>query len=202
MCLGTEANYSLGDWRLEIGSEKRCWLKYCDKFTQGHDIFSAGVKLLYKVVLVSAVQIVNQPCVYIYPVLLKPPSYPHLTPLNHHRALSCTLVLCSRSLLASCFTHGSIGEGNGTPPRYSCLENPRDGGACWAAVYGVAQSRPRLKRLSSSSSVYISMLLSQLVPPSASPTVSTSPYSRSASLFLPCKQVRNMSLKVKWFKRA
>ena len=36
--------------------------------------------------------------------------------------------------------------------QYSCLENPRDGGAWWAAVYGVAQSRTRLKRLSSSSS--------------------------------------------------
>ena len=44
------------------------------------------------------------------------------------------------------------GEGNGTPLQYSCLENPRDGGAWWAAVYGVAQSRTRLKRLSSSSS--------------------------------------------------
>ena len=33
-----------------------------------------------------------------------------------------------------------IGEGNGNPLRYSCLENPRDGGAWWAAVYGVAQS--------------------------------------------------------------
>ena len=32
-------------------------------------------------------------------------------------------------------------EGNGTPLQYSCLENPRDGGAWWAAVYGVAQSR-------------------------------------------------------------
>ena len=38
------------------------------------------------------------------------------------------------------------------PLQYSCLENPRDGGAWWAAVYGVAQSRTRLKRLSSSSS--------------------------------------------------
>ena len=37
------------------------------------------------------------------------------------------------------------------PTQCSCLENPRDGGACWAAVYGVAQSRTRLKRLSSSS---------------------------------------------------
>ena len=44
------------------------------------------------------------------------------------------------------------GEGNGTPLQYSCLENPRDGGAWWAALYGVAQSRTRLKRLSSSRS--------------------------------------------------
>ena len=46
----------------------------------------------------------------------------------------------------------TIGEGNGTPLQCSCLENPRDGGAWWAAVYGVAQSRTRLKPLSSSSS--------------------------------------------------
>ena len=45
-----------------------------------------------------------------------------------------------------------IGEGNGNPLQCSCLENPRDGGAWWASVYGVAQSRTRLKRLSSSSS--------------------------------------------------
>ena len=45
-----------------------------------------------------------------------------------------------------------VGEGNGNPLQCSCLENPRDGGAWWAAVYGVAQSRTRLKRLSSSSS--------------------------------------------------
>ena len=45
-----------------------------------------------------------------------------------------------------------MGEGNGNPLQYSCLENPRDGGAWWAAIYGVAQSRTRLKRLSSSSS--------------------------------------------------
>ena len=47
--------------------------------------------------------------------------------------------------------HASIGEGNGNPLQYSCLENPRDGGAWWAAVYGVAQSWARLKQLSSSS---------------------------------------------------
>ena len=45
-----------------------------------------------------------------------------------------------------------IGEGNGIPLQCSCLENPRDWGAWWAAVYGVTQSQTRLKRLSSSSS--------------------------------------------------
>ena len=45
-----------------------------------------------------------------------------------------------------------IGEGNGNPLQCSCLENPRDGGAWWAAVYGVTQSRMRLKGLSSSRS--------------------------------------------------
>ena len=43
-----------------------------------------------------------------------------------------------------------IGEGNGNPLQCSCLENPRDGGAWWAAVCGAAQSRTRLKWLSSS----------------------------------------------------
>ena len=51
------------------------------------------------------------------------------------------------SLSLSC-----IGEGHGNPLQCSCLENPRDGGAWWAVVYGVAQSQTRLKRLSSSSS--------------------------------------------------
>ena len=47
-----------------------------------------------------------------------------------------------------------IGEGNGNPLQCYCLENPRDRGAWWAAIYGVAQSQTRLKRLSSSS-IYI-----------------------------------------------
>ena len=51
------------------------------------------------------------------------------------------------------FSLSCIGEGNGNPLQCFCLENPRDGGAWWAAVYGVAQSRTRLKRLSSSSSI-------------------------------------------------
>ena len=50
------------------------------------------------------------------------------------------------------FSLSCIGEGNGNPLQCSCLENPRDGGAWWATVYGVTQSRTRLKRLSSRSS--------------------------------------------------
>ena len=51
------------------------------------------------------------------------------------------------------FSLSCVGEGNGNPLQCSCLENPRDGGAWWAAVYGVAQSRTQLKQLSSSSRV-------------------------------------------------
>ena len=58
------------------------------------------------------------------------------------------------------FSLSCIGEGNGNPLQYSCLENSRDGGAWWAAIYGIAQSETRLKRLSSIPlclSVYISL---------------------------------------------
>ena len=64
--------------------------------------------------------------------------------LHFHFSLSCT------------------GEGNGNPLQYSCLENPRDGGAWWTAVYGIAQSWTRLKWLSSSSSWPHQMLISPL----------------------------------------
>ena len=50
------------------------------------------------------------------------------------------------------FSLSCVGEGNGNPLQCSCLENPRNGGAWWAAVYGVTQSRTRRKQLSSSSS--------------------------------------------------
>ena len=61
--------------------------------------------------------------------------------------LEIRLIHTKSHLLLQC-----MGEGNGNPLQCSCLENPRDGGAWWAAVYGVAQSRTRMKRLSSSSS--------------------------------------------------
>ena len=63
------------------------------------------------------------------------------------------------------FPRSCIGEGNGNPLQCSCLENPRDGGAWWVAVYGVTQSWKRLKRLSSSSNnifVYLFMAASGL----------------------------------------
>ena len=61
--------------------------------------------------------------------------------LHFHFSLSCT------------------GEGKGNPLQRSCLESLRDGGAWWAAVYGVAQSRTRLERLSSSSSIKLAKRL-------------------------------------------
>ena len=67
------------------------------------------------------------------------------------------------------FSLSCIGEGNGNPLQCSCLENPRDRGAWWAVVYGVTQSRTRLKRLSSSSSfwklVCVCLLDVNSVPP-------------------------------------
>ena len=58
------------------------------------------------------------------------------------------------------FSLSRIGEGNGNPLQCSCLENPRDGRACWADVCGVAQNRTRLRRLSSSSRYFPVFLIS------------------------------------------
>ena len=69
-----------------------------------------------------------------------------------HQILTLDNFLCfylNKSLIALI-----IREGNGTQLQYFCLKNPMDGGAWWAAVYGVAQSQTRLKLLSSSSSSY------------------------------------------------
>ena len=67
------------------------------------------------------------------------------------------------------FSLSCIREGNGKPLQYSCLENPREGGGWWSAVYGVAQSRIRLKRLSSRSSNL--QFQGQVIPSSLSPTL-------------------------------
>ena len=110
------------------------------------------------------------------------------------------------------FSLSCIGEGNGNPLQRSCLENPRDGGAWWAAVCGVTQSQTRLNWLSSSSSniikywlysvcctiypwslfIFYMVACTSLSPtlislsPSPSPLVTTSLFSISVSLFLLC----------------
>ena len=93
------------------------------------------------------------------------------------------------------FSLSCIGKGNGNPLRCSCLKNPRDRGAWWAAIYGVAQSRARLKRLSSSSSMYMSVLLCQFIPLSPSPHALPMsvlyvcvPIPRQEEYFLECKE--------------
>ena len=60
------------------------------------------------------------------------------------------------------FSLSCIGEENGNPLQYSCLENPRDRGAWWAAIYGVTQSWTRLKQLSRSSSMPEPVMLKKL----------------------------------------
>ena len=70
--------------------------------------------------------------------------------LNMLSRLVITFLSRSKRLLISWWQSPSAGEGNGNPLQYLFLENPRDRGACWAAVCGVAQSRTRLKQLSSS----------------------------------------------------
>ena len=79
-------------------------------------------------------------------------SHPYMTTGKTVALTRWTFVGKVMSLLFNMLSRLVIGEGNGKPLQCSCLENPRDGGAWWAAVYGVAQSRTWLKRLSSSSS--------------------------------------------------
>ena len=78
------------------------------------------------------------------------------------------------------FLLSCIGGGNGNPLQCSYLENPRDGGAWWAAVYGVAQSRTWLKRLSSSSSSNHLTQPGRLSSPPRSGSSRPSPWNRNA----------------------
>ena len=87
------------------------------------------------------------------------------------------------------FSLSCIGEGNSNPLQYSCLENPRDGGAWWAAVYGVAQSRTRLKRLSSSSSLMLqpSAVVSSTLPRILEVVIFI-PWHKSGGIWPPCTE--------------
>ena len=79
-------------------------------------------------------------------------SHPYMTTGKTITLSIETFVRKLKYLLFNTLSRLVIGEGNGNPLQCSCLENPRDGGAWWAAVYGVTQSQTRLKQLSSSSS--------------------------------------------------
>ena len=84
---------------------------------------------------------VHQLCIYVCPLCLR-----FFSHIGHYGVPSRVTVLCSRALSVISFIYSSvcIGEGNGTPLQYSCLENPMGGGAWWAAVHGVVKSRTRL----------------------------------------------------------
>ena len=115
--------------------------------------------------LVAAVQWSESAiCVHISPlswISLLPPA-----PQFHSCRSSESTELSSRVLYSSF----PLAIYFGNPLQWSCLENPRDEEAWWAAIYGVAQSQTWLKRLSSnSSSVYMSIPISPFIPPSSSP---------------------------------
>ena len=120
-------------------------------------LFFIGAQLLYNVVLVSAVQHSELAiCTHIYR-RRQWHSTPVLLPGKSHGWRS--LVGCSpwgreesdtTEQLHFYFSLSWIGGGNGNPLQSSCLENPRDGGAWWAAVHEIAQSWTRLKWLSNS----------------------------------------------------
>ena len=116
--------------------------------------------MIYNVVLVSAIQqsdsvIYTYICIYIWrrkwhptPVLLPGKSHGQRSLVGYRPWGSKKSDTTER--LPFHFSLSCIGEENSNPLQCSCLENPRDGWAWWAAVYGVAQSRTRLKWLSSS----------------------------------------------------
>ena len=141
--------------------------------------------------------------IYIYILsLLSLPPLPQPTSLGHHstRMGSLCYLVTSRYLSILGFPHSSVGKesscnagdpgsipGLGRSPgerngQYFCLKNPMDRGAWWSTPHGATRVRHDIATKPSSiyfthDSVYMSMLLSQLVPPSPSPTVTTSPFS-------------------------
>ena len=122
--------------------------------------------MLYDVMMVSAQQCVSAVCIHIHPPswVSLPSSPSH--PLGHQRTQSWASCTIQHFPLASYFTLGSVYTGN--PLQCSCLENPRDRGAWWAAVYGVAQSPTRLKRLSAVAAM-CTYVVRLSAPPSPSP---------------------------------
>ena len=74
-------------------------------------------------------------------------THTHHTRTHAHTLYLCVCVYIYILHMCVCiytYIYNTYREGNGTPLQYSCLENPMDGGACWAAVHGVTKSRTRL----------------------------------------------------------
>ena len=94
------------------------------------------------------------------------------------------------------FSLSCIGEGNGSPLQCSCLENPRDGGAWWAALYGVAQSWTRLKWLSSCSNSGQFSSIQSLSPTWLFVTPWTAAHQASLSITNSWRLLKFMSIKL------
>ena len=118
----------------------------------------------------------------------------------HHQTLLPSPVT---STTGCCFCFGSISSFFlSNPLQYSCLENPRDGGAWWSAVYGVAQSQTQLKWLSSSSSSFtLSGVISPLISSSILGTYWSGEFIFQCPIFLPFHTVHGhlKARMLKWF---
>ena len=126
-----------------------------------HFVFLNGIKVLRVTLSKSAIQKKKKPFLINImwrrqwqptPVFLPGKSHGQRSPVGCSPWGHCESDMTEH--LRFHFSLSCITEGNGSPHQCSCLENPRDSGAWWAAIYGVAQSRTRLKQLSSSSSIH------------------------------------------------
>ena len=94
--------------------------------------------------------IITQSAIYFYITFSWPCHYLHRFRTNLSFSYGDLIKICNRNVTLKTKSHLirygrlTIGEGNGTPLQYSCLENPMHGGAWWAAVHGVTKSRTRL----------------------------------------------------------
>ena len=122
----------------------------CPLFTTLYTLPHLSLPITCEVVIIRSILSLRKfkPRKVIYSILKQASDRIKLKHNSNH-----TLKCCLSTYLS--FLLNYIGEGNGNLLQYSCLENPKDGGACWAAVYGVAQSRTRLKRLSSTQQMLI-----------------------------------------------
>ena len=102
---------------------------------------------------------------------------------------------------ATALSPSCIGEGNGNSLQCSCLENPRDGGAWWAAVNGVTQSQTRLKRLSSSNWINLSMSIQWIIRINENEWIIATSSNTDKSYKPNVKEERHQRIYMVWFHR-